>query len=77
MGDRVAISIIGVLSFAIVFVVGALLLAHQPGRAWSAEVAALPAVMKAWRSPRLSRSSASASKRVICSAGPSSASWPA
>jgi putative membrane protein len=44
MGDRVAISIIGVLSFAIVFVVGALLLAHQPGRAWSAEVAALPAL---------------------------------
>jgi uncharacterized membrane protein YozB (DUF420 family) len=44
MGDRIAISIIGVLSFAIVFVVGALLLGHEPGRPWSAEVAALPAL---------------------------------
>jgi putative membrane protein len=44
MGDRLAISIIGVLSFAIVFVVGALLLGHEPGRPWSAEVAALPAL---------------------------------
>jgi len=44
MGDRVAVSIIGVLSFAIVFVVGALLLGHQPGGPWRAEVAALPAL---------------------------------
>ena len=44
MGDRVAVSIIGVLSFAIVFVVGALLLGHEAGRPWSAEVAALPAL---------------------------------
>lgn len=44
MSDRIAVSIIGVLSFAIVFVVGALLLAHHPGRPWSAEVAALPAL---------------------------------
>jgi uncharacterized membrane protein YozB (DUF420 family) len=44
MSDRIALSIIGVLSFAIVFVVGALLLGHEPGRAWSAEVAALPAL---------------------------------
>lgn len=44
MGDRIAISIIGVLSFTIVFVVGALLLVHEPGRPWSAEVAALPAL---------------------------------
>src|SRR3954469_16121469 len=44
MGDRLALSIIGVLSFAIVFGVGALLLGHEPGRPWSAEVAALPAL---------------------------------
>ena len=44
MGDRLAVSIIGVLSFAIVFVVGALLLGHQPGGPWRAEVAALPAL---------------------------------
>jgi len=44
MGDRIAISIIGVLSFAIVFVVGALLLGHEPGQPWSAQVAALPAL---------------------------------
>jgi putative membrane protein len=44
MSDRLALSIIGVLSAAIVAVVGVLLLGHQPGRAWSAEVAALPAL---------------------------------
>ena len=44
MGDRLAVSIIGLLSFAIVFLVGALLLGHEPGRPWSAEVAALPAL---------------------------------
>ena len=44
MGDRLAMSIIGVLSFAIVFVVGALLLGHEPGRPWRAEAAALPAL---------------------------------
>lgn len=44
MGDRLALSIIGVLSLAIVAVVAALLLGHQPGRPWSAEVAALPAL---------------------------------
>lgn len=44
MGDRVALSIIGGLSFTIVAVVGVLLLAHEPGRPWSAEVAALPAL---------------------------------
>jgi putative membrane protein len=44
MGDRIALSIIGVLSCAIVAVVGALLLGHEPGRPWSAEVAALPAL---------------------------------
>src|SRR5947208_10341183 len=44
MGDRVALSIIGVLSLTIVGVVGVLLLAHDPGRRWSAEVAALPAL---------------------------------
>lgn len=44
MGDRIALSIIGVLSSAIVAVVGILLLGHQPGRPWSAEVAALPAL---------------------------------
>jgi uncharacterized membrane protein YozB (DUF420 family) len=44
MGDRLAISIIGLLSFAIVFVVAALLFGHEPGRPWSAEVAALPAL---------------------------------
>jgi uncharacterized membrane protein YozB (DUF420 family) len=42
MGDRVALSIIGVLSLAIVGVVGVLVLAHDPARRWSAEVAALP-----------------------------------
>jgi uncharacterized membrane protein YozB (DUF420 family) len=44
MGDRVALSIIGVLSLTIVGVVGVLLLAHDPGRRFSAEVAALPAL---------------------------------
>ncbi len=44
MGERLAVSVIGALSFAIVFVVGALLLGHEPGRPWSAEVAALPAL---------------------------------
>jgi putative membrane protein len=44
MGDRVALSIIGVLSFAIVAVVGLLMLVHESGRPWSAEVAALPAL---------------------------------
>jgi len=44
MGDRVALSIIGVLSLAIVGVVGVLLLAHDPGRRFSAEVTALPAL---------------------------------
>jgi len=40
----VALSIIGGLSLAIVGLVGVLLLGHQPGRAWGAEVAALPAL---------------------------------
>ena len=44
MGDRLAISIIGVLSFAIVFIVGVLLLGHEPGHPWSTEAAALPAL---------------------------------
>jgi uncharacterized membrane protein YozB (DUF420 family) len=44
MTDRVALSIIGALSCAIVAVVGALLLGHEPGRPWSADVAALPAL---------------------------------
>lgn len=44
MGDRLAVPIIGVLSFAIVFIVGALLLGHEPGGPWRAEVAALPAL---------------------------------
>ena len=44
MSDRLAVSIIGVLSFAIVFVVGALLLGHEPGRPLAAEVSALPAL---------------------------------
>jgi uncharacterized membrane protein YozB (DUF420 family) len=44
MGDRLAVPIIGVLSFAIVFVVGVLLLGHEPGGPWRAEVAALPAL---------------------------------
>lgn len=44
MGDRVALSIIGVLSLVIVGLVAVLLLGHQPGRAWSAEVGALPAL---------------------------------
>jgi uncharacterized membrane protein YozB (DUF420 family) len=44
MNDRLALSIIGVLSFAIVAVVGLLLVTHEPGRPWSAEAAALPAL---------------------------------
>jgi uncharacterized membrane protein YozB (DUF420 family) len=44
MGDRVALSIIGGLSLVIVGLVGVLLLGHQPGRAWGAEVSALPAL---------------------------------
>jgi putative membrane protein len=44
MRDRIALSIIGVLSVLIVAVVALLLLGHQPGRPWSAEVALLPAV---------------------------------
>lgn len=44
MSDRLALSIIGVLSLAIVAVVGALLLGHEPGGSWRADVAALPAL---------------------------------
>ena len=44
MGDRIALSIIGVLSLAIVAVVGVLLLAHDPARPFRAEAAALPAL---------------------------------
>ena len=44
MSDRLAVSIIGVLSFSIVFVVGALLLGHEPGRPSGAQVSALPAL---------------------------------
>jgi uncharacterized membrane protein YozB (DUF420 family) len=42
--DRVALSIIGGLSLVIVGLVGVLLLGHQPGHAWGAEVSALPAL---------------------------------
>src|SRR5881396_2134732 len=42
--DRVALSIIGGLSLVIVGLVGVLLLGHQPGLAWSAEVSGLPAL---------------------------------
>jgi putative membrane protein len=42
--DRVALSIIGALSLAVVLVVGALLLGHAPGRGGRADVAALPAL---------------------------------
>src|SRR6059036_3187029 len=52
--ERVALSIIGGLSLAIVGLVGVLLLGHQPGRAWGAEVAALPALNAA---PALFRAS--------------------
>jgi putative membrane protein len=44
MSDRLALSIIGVLSLAIVAVVGALLLGREPGGPWRADVAALPAL---------------------------------
>src|SRR2546425_216762 len=42
--DRVALSIIGGLSLVIVGLVGVLLLGHQPGHAWGAEVSTLPAL---------------------------------
>src|SRR3989454_5180726 len=42
--DRVALSIIGGLSLVMVGLVGVLLLGHQPGLAWSAEVSALLAL---------------------------------
>jgi uncharacterized membrane protein YozB (DUF420 family) len=42
--DRVALPIIGVLSLAVVLVVGGLLLGHTPGRGGRADVAALPAL---------------------------------
>jgi putative membrane protein len=42
--DRVALWIIGGLSLVIVGLVAALLLGHRPGRPWSAQVAALPAL---------------------------------
>ena len=44
MGDRLALSIIGLLSLAIVAVIGVLLLGREAGQPWSAEVAALPAL---------------------------------
>ena len=44
MSDRLALSIIGVLSLGIVAVVGALLLGREPGGPWGADVAALPAL---------------------------------
>jgi uncharacterized membrane protein YozB (DUF420 family) len=44
MSDRLALSIIGVLSLAIVTVVGALLLGREPRGPWRADVAALPAL---------------------------------
>lgn len=44
MRDRIALPIIGVLSVAVVLVVGALLLGHSPGRGGRADVAALPAL---------------------------------
>jgi putative membrane protein len=47
MSDRVALSLIGVLSLAVVLVVAALLLGHSPGRGGRADVSALPAV-NAW-----------------------------
>jgi putative membrane protein len=42
--DRVALSLIGVLSLVVVLVVGVLLLGHPPGRGGRADVAALPAL---------------------------------
>jgi putative membrane protein len=40
--DRIALPLIGVLSLAVVLVVGVLLLGHAPGRGGRADVAALP-----------------------------------
>jgi putative membrane protein len=42
--DRIALPIIGVLSLAVVLLVGWLLLGHAPGRGGRADVAALPAL---------------------------------
>jgi len=42
--DRVALPLIGVLSLAVVLVVGVLLLGHTPGRGGRADVGALPAL---------------------------------
>jgi uncharacterized membrane protein YozB (DUF420 family) len=44
VGDRIALSIIGGLSLAIVAAVAVLLLGHEPGRGWAAGAAALPAL---------------------------------
>lgn len=44
MRDRLALTIIGVLSLAVVLVVGVVLLGHAPGRGGRADVAALPAL---------------------------------
>ena len=44
MRDRVALPLIGVLSLAVVLVVGVLLLGHTPGRGGRADVGALPAL---------------------------------
>ena len=44
MRDRVALPVIGVLSVAVVLVVGFLLLGHTPGQGGRADVAALPAL---------------------------------
>ena len=44
MRDRVALSLIGVLSLVVVLIVGVLLLGHTPGRGGRADVAALPAL---------------------------------
>jgi len=42
--DRVALSLIGVLSLVVVLLVGVLLLGHTPGRGGRADVTALPAL---------------------------------
>ncbi|HEX6211675.1 MAG TPA: DUF420 domain-containing protein [Methylomirabilota bacterium] len=42
MRDRVALPLIGLLSLAVVAIVGGLLLGHSPGRGGRADVAALP-----------------------------------
>lgn len=44
MRDRLALAIIGLLSLAVVLMVGVLLLGHAPGRGGRADVAALPAL---------------------------------